>query len=320
MTVPELLDTFARLCGDAQPEHVFQQLSDGPAPALAFGAVVHGDETGPLPAFIDLARRLRAGALRYPGRVSLILGNPDAARAGRRFLEADLNRVFVDRPADSLEARRAAALRPLLDEAALFIDFHQVSLPCRHAFWTLPWGPEAALWTRALRGAPAWVTRAPGQIFAAGTCCMDEYVRKQGRPGLTLELGQKGLNPAHARRVVEVVERCLGLAEALPEDPGALARAAAQAPPLELLVTAHKEPFGAPARRLRPGMRYFEPVEAGEELAAPGAPSLLAPQSGQLLFQKYLARDEAGRPLEPLPTDIFHLVRPLDGDPAALWG
>ncbi|MFO0006033.1 MAG: succinylglutamate desuccinylase/aspartoacylase family protein, partial [bacterium] len=89
--------------------------------------MIHGDEVGSLPAGLDLARALRSGARRFGGRVSLIVGNPEAGLVDRRFLQADLNRVFLDLPPEhpafgTHEHRRAAALAPVLDAADLFLD------------------------------------------------------------------------------------------------------------------------------------------------------------------------------------------------------
>ena len=170
MPIDAQLAAFAQLLPEGAPPWTLT-VDGGAGPHLVFAALVHGDEVGPLAAFTQLAARLRSGQLRFKGRVSLLLGNPEAARLGRRYVEADLNRVFIDDAPDSLEARRAREMREVLDSADLFLDFHQVTGPCPHAFWTLPWSHEAALRIRALRGAPTWVTRAPGQVFATGTCC-----------------------------------------------------------------------------------------------------------------------------------------------------
>jgi succinylglutamate desuccinylase len=73
---------------------------------------VHGDETGP----IDMLAQLLDSLSRTPGQLAVDLmvcvGNIGAIRAGRRFIDADLNRMFrLDRQlvglADAVEAARA---------------------------------------------------------------------------------------------------------------------------------------------------------------------------------------------------------------------
>ena len=151
--------------------HALSFTSENDGPHVVFGIMVHGDETGALPAAIQFAHELTSGAQPYVGRVSLFIGNPAAGLAGRRFLEADLNRVFIDTDADSIEHRRSRQLRRILDTADLFVDFHQTIEHTVSPFYIFPWSPQGEAWVRALGAAPRWVTRAPGQSFSAGTCC-----------------------------------------------------------------------------------------------------------------------------------------------------
>ncbi|MCB9763591.1 MAG: succinylglutamate desuccinylase/aspartoacylase family protein [Alphaproteobacteria bacterium] len=284
---------------------------------LVFGAITHGNEVGSLPAFVGIARALIDGSLPYGGRVTLMLGNPEAALAGQRLLEADLNRAFVD--GDTHEHRRARQLTPILESADLFLDFHQVSVRTPQPFYTLPWSLTAWRWLRALEGAPVWITRPPGQVFATGTRGGDEVVRQRGKPGLTLELGEAGLFPEAAARTAAVIARALALADAIAEGRTTLAEASDLSPPLRFLRTAHKEPFGDPARALRPGLGYFDLVRAGERLERPGSPPIIAPVDGVLVFPKYVDRAPDGRALPPIPTDIFHIAQPMPQHPHDLW-
>lgn len=93
-----------------------------PAAAEAAGAAcasvlvsagVHGDETAPIELLSMLVRDLASGALPLACRLLVVLGNVPAMRAGERYLDDDLNRLFSGRHAQvpaSREAPRAAQL------------------------------------------------------------------------------------------------------------------------------------------------------------------------------------------------------------------
>jgi len=83
----------------------------------------HGNEQAPLevlPIVLDLIKdRLR-------GNLMLLMVNPEAFQACKRFLDADMNRIFtVDGPqGKSLEAQRAREILPVFDEMDIALDLH----------------------------------------------------------------------------------------------------------------------------------------------------------------------------------------------------
>ncbi|QJP74013.1 succinylglutamate desuccinylase [Burkholderia glumae] len=107
----------------------------GAAPAaVLISAGVHGDETAPIELLSAIVRDLARGALPLACRLLVVLGHPAAMRAGTRYLDDDLNRLFNGRHAaraGSRDAPRAARL-----EAAA-VDFFAAA-PERHgARWHL---------------------------------------------------------------------------------------------------------------------------------------------------------------------------------------
>ncbi|AOJ80316.1 succinylglutamate desuccinylase [Burkholderia sp. MSMB617WGS] len=81
--------------------------------SVLVSAGVHGDETAPIELLSMLVRDLARGALPLRCRLLVALGNPGAMRAGERYLDDDLNRLFGARHAQlaaSREAPRAAQL------------------------------------------------------------------------------------------------------------------------------------------------------------------------------------------------------------------
>ncbi|RQS72975.1 succinylglutamate desuccinylase [Burkholderia sp. Bp8963] len=81
--------------------------------SVLVSAGVHGDETAPIELLSMLVRDIAAGALPLACRLFVVLGNSPAMRAGDRYLDDDLNRLFSGRHAQvpgSREAPRAAQL------------------------------------------------------------------------------------------------------------------------------------------------------------------------------------------------------------------
>ncbi len=102
--------------------------------SLLVSAGVHGDETAPIELLSMMVRDLARGALPLACRLLVVLGNPAAMRAGTRYLDDDLNRLFSGRHAQregSRDAPRAAAL-----EAAAR-EFFSAAPESRQARWHL---------------------------------------------------------------------------------------------------------------------------------------------------------------------------------------
>jgi hypothetical protein len=81
---------------------------------------------------VGFHRRLKDGKIKLnSGKVSLLLGNPQAYRNDQRYLDGDLNRSFSDPDGATLEGRRAGEIIAYLDrnnEIAALLDLHSVSI------------------------------------------------------------------------------------------------------------------------------------------------------------------------------------------------
>ncbi|WP_145509707.1 MULTISPECIES: succinylglutamate desuccinylase [Yersinia] len=87
--------------------------------SVVLSAGIHGNETAPIEILNQLVSDLLAGKFPLAIRLLVILGNPPAIRAGKRYLTADINRMFGGRhqnysPID--EARRAETLEQRVGE------------------------------------------------------------------------------------------------------------------------------------------------------------------------------------------------------------
>lgn len=111
--------------------------SGRPGPCVGITAIVHGNE--PCGA-IALDWLLREGVTPTTGTLVLAFANTEAYRRfdpadpnATRWVDEDLNRVWspevLDGPRDSVELRRARALRPVINAIDLLLDIHSMQHP-----------------------------------------------------------------------------------------------------------------------------------------------------------------------------------------------
>lgn len=122
---------------------------------LLLSAGIHGNETAPVEWLDRLLGELVAGRIRPRRRLMLMLGNPPALRAGTRYIEQDINRLFNGAPRDesSEEGARAAELERLAhhffadaDGLRLHYDLHTAIRGSRFERFALyPWHPHRPL-------------------------------------------------------------------------------------------------------------------------------------------------------------------------------
>jgi len=90
--------------------------ADAARPAVLVSVGVHGDETGPIEVVAYLLDALSHDAKALAVDLMLCVGNIGAIRAGKRFIDADLNRMFrIER--GSLEGTAEAARADVMIEA-----------------------------------------------------------------------------------------------------------------------------------------------------------------------------------------------------------
>jgi succinylglutamate desuccinylase len=273
---------------------------------LVISFAVHGNEWGTLPAAVCLLWGLLTGKIVFRGPVSLLLGNIEAVAQDVRFVQEDYNRVFTfDRPAETLERKRADEVKPLLDRADFFFDLHQTQTPTASAFWTFPWSNELGLWARAIGAAPRGLVRAQGGAFSSGKKCLDEYVRDRGKLGITAELGEKGPDASQARAAYASVVRLITAYDSVCLAERSLVAWAEVQPAVDWFETVDVVAPPAEDARLRPGLGCFSEVEQGEIVSAAGAPLIQARERGYVMFPKYQALGE------PAPPELYRLAVPV---------
>jgi predicted deacylase len=140
-----------------------------PGPHVMVCALTHGNEVCGAIAVKEL---LDLGVRPRQGKLTLAFANVDAYHAfdparpdAARFVDQDLNRVWTaaildDTARDSVELRRARAMRPLVDTVDFLLDLHSMherSAPLAVAGMA----PKGAEMAHAL-GTPAWIIRDEG--------------------------------------------------------------------------------------------------------------------------------------------------------------
>lgn len=115
--------------------HTFE--SSRPGPHVMVNAVTHGNE---LCGAIAVDRLLGMGVRPTRGTLTLSFANIEAFSRfdprnpyASRFIDEDFNRVWnaatLDGPRDSIELRRARALRPFVEAADMLLDIHSMLEP-----------------------------------------------------------------------------------------------------------------------------------------------------------------------------------------------
>jgi succinylglutamate desuccinylase len=156
----------------------------GPVSIILAG--VHGDERCGVDALFSVFADMRSEAVR--GRVFSGFGNPQAIDSGKRFVETDLNRMFL-RPAllsfsakKSYEYGRAEFLRTYLDRADVLLDLHASCTEASEPFAICEANAKDVVSYLPVK----WVVSGFDEVEPGGT---DYYMNSIGKVGICVECG-----------------------------------------------------------------------------------------------------------------------------------
>ena len=284
-------------------------------PHLVISAIIHGDEVGTLPAFISVMEDLESGKLKFPGKLSFVLGNIPAARVDQRFFERDLNRSFGIKEAKLVEETRALELEDLISEADLYVDLHQTIESSLDSFHITAFHKESYEWARLVGRPGKFVTHDPDEGFSTAGLCSDEFAQNQGIPSMSIEFFQKGFSKQADDSTKEFLH-CL-LREAslhLGKSASTIKKSSQMKNPLEAFWIVYREKLQSREDRLIETLANLQSVKAGTILGERSSLStIVAPETGIILFPKYPHKLHPGA---TLPESLFALARSrpdLDG-------
>lgn len=170
--------------------------------SVVISTAIHGNETAPIEVVAELVEDFLADKKRLKVRLMIILGNLEAMRAGERYLDVDMNRLFSGKHAnydECAETRRAAYIEQRVIEfyqqqpqtERIHFDLHTARKPSHHVrFGLLPYVDSAKYqsemveWLRKVGLEALVINHAPSATFS--------YFSSQscGAQSCTLELGK----------------------------------------------------------------------------------------------------------------------------------
>jgi succinylglutamate desuccinylase len=93
---------------------------------------VHGTEPAGVEAIIEFTNLVESGQIQInSGKITFILGNPQAYLENKRFIDYNMNRVFTPELMDNYEGQRAVQIRQYFESIGSFdycLDIHSVSV------------------------------------------------------------------------------------------------------------------------------------------------------------------------------------------------
>lgn len=277
----------------------------GPVPySLMFGsptamkkalitAGIHGDEVGTLPAFINFAKNLNVS----DGCVVLALGNVDALKQNKRYLDEDMNRLFSELDRNTLERQRAGDVKQLIDMADYHLDLHQTIEPTKHAFYLLRPHIRAEAFASCLGVTDMAILTDTKKGIQDGYMTSGAYAYSKGLLSVTFEASVKGYSEIANKRTEMVLNNFMHLYNNELKSDHYLEGLSLK--PLKKISMQSSEPYYSQKSYLLPGFENLQFVKKATKLGVhPDKPKdqqdFFAPTDGYILFPKYPERNEQG--------------------------
>ena len=126
-----ILDYFARNPSPPIP-FCLQLSSPNPGDHVVIVGGTHGNEPAGVKAMVQLHSAFKNGEVGLnQGKISFLLGNPEAFQKSVRYVDTDLNRAFASRNRSSVEGQRALEINRFFrenDDIKAVLDLHSVSI------------------------------------------------------------------------------------------------------------------------------------------------------------------------------------------------
>lgn len=106
--------------GEQSPAHAAALPDIDLTPSVLLSVGVHGDETGPIEVLAHLLDQLASEPHALKVNLLLVVGNVDAIAAGKRFIDADLNRMFKRERGDLAGTKEAVRADQMMAATTAF--------------------------------------------------------------------------------------------------------------------------------------------------------------------------------------------------------
>ena len=276
-------------------------------------ALVHGNEVGGLQVINDLLEFLGGYPSFLERSICIGLGNVEASRHDKRYLEKDLNRCFGSNSRLLLEEKRAAELEDVMSRVLYLLDIHQTRLANQDPFFIYPFTSKGYLFSRAIGREVPIVTHWNDSFSCEGTCS-DEYLNSIGGVGITIELGQNGFD--HYQRGFGfqlVINSIRHIQQLFRNDQSSLESSLADGSECGK-VFVMSETYQYPEKGtvvLKPGWHNFKDVKLGEVIGYVDQKPIQVNNSGKILFAKY---DPPKSIAERSNSELFRIIREVSPD------
>lgn len=285
--------------------------AQGAPPRLVVFAGVHGNEPSGVLALQRVFEQLRSHQIPLSGQLVGVLGNMEALRQEVRYVNEDLNRLFLPSCIEQVKAAPEEqtfetlelvnicdlvdSLEARTEEELFFVDCHTTS-SASIPFISLNEGFPSSL-QLAQQIPVAAVIGAEKEIKG----CLAEWLNKRGWTGFTYEAGQHQavISVDNQEAVIWLALRhagCIDEAQAQPyldRARATLKQQGTQQQEVYQLLSAHRirddEAF-----RMEPGFRNLQMVRKGERLATSDGEPVVAPVDAYLLMPLYQPQGNFG--------------------------
>jgi len=291
------------LLDQARPSRVIAHVrGTEPGPTLILVGGLHGNEPAGIIAALSVLATLPVTAVR--GEVIALVGNARAVAAGKRYIDRDLNRLWLPERIAAREQTGEVELAELAEladaiervreravETVYVLDLHTTSAPGT-PFAVVGPAPAARAFAAKfpLTGVRGLVETLEGTLV--------HFLGELGCVTLAIEGGQSATTHAQANldAAVTVALEATGVVEAMPGVAGArahLERVRAELPHAIEVVSKHAiEPFSEFV--MEPGFANIQRTAAGTLLARERGGEVRAPFDGILLLPLYQALGDNG--------------------------
>lgn len=260
---------------------------------------------------------------------AFVLGNPWAAKKKIRYIDRDLNRSFLRETHTLQEEKRAKELEPILENSLYLLDFHQTTQKSEEPFFIFPYTKKGLCFARILSPQSPIITHW-GDPYSKEGCCTDEFVIRGGGTGVTLELGQNGLDPYQISfGVLAGIRALLNISELFSEshrkkEKTKVSKDLTQQHLIEsgpLFTFGKIMPYPAHGKAVMDAGWYnFKKLNKNERLGTSGGNVVRSPLAGYMLFPNYpdelrkSLQQSQGRkkaPKSQRPTELCYILKKI---------